>query len=933
MTGIVMSARWPGAERRLLDRGAERAAVDDLLDVIRRGFGGALVLRGGQGVGKTALAGYAVGAASGFQVSAVAGVESEISLEYGAVHQLLIPFGSLVDDLPVPQRAAIRVAFGLEAGRAEPTTGSLLVGLACLTLLSRAASDQPVLCVVDDTDWVDAESAMVLGFVARRLYADRVGVIFTVGESGGPAALRQLPALDVGELPDDAAAELLRSLVSVPLDRQTVERVLADTERNPLALVEAGSHFTTGKLPNRVHQPEPIPVGLRLRERYLRRARLLPPDVQEFLLLAAADVAGDRGLVRHAAAEAGLDADAVETAAEQAGLVEVSGSLMRFQHPLMRSAVYHGAADAGRRRAHRRLARAAERYRAADKAVCHRAAAAAEPDEHLAADLQAAAERARDRGAWASAAALLRRSVALTPDDGNRAGREVALARFELATGHPGAAREIADGALPRVADSGLRGDAMTLTGMALFAQGRDSEAAEVLAATAAARADDPVAAADALLAALRAACWAGPAEARKIASQCLPTVRPARSALQVSDLLLAGYRARFSKGYDAAAGSLRAALRALRTGDLDPVTGLRWFDVGALAAGSLWDDQALLEITGQWLRVAGRLGALTQLPVALNVRAIADVLTGGLDQAADCWAEMRELMAVGQNSGMPGLDGCGEGLLLAYRGETARARAAGLAHIRRSTARGQGLSADIGRIIVASADQCDGQFEAAFNGALHVVRNDLPFVAERTLPELIEAAVRSGHRDEAVTAFAVLAERTSAAGTPWALGVRARCQAVLDDGTDVEDAYAEAISQLERCRAVLDLARAHLLYGQWLRRARRRRDARGQLRAAHGMFQAMGADGLARLAARELRATGERARARTPDTELDLTPQEARVANLAAEGAANSEIAAQLFISPSTVAYHLRKVFRKLGITGRAQLAPRLPGSGPYPG
>jgi DNA-binding CsgD family transcriptional regulator len=931
MTGIAMLGRQPSAERPLLDRRVERAAVDELLEVVRGGFGGALVVCGGAGVGKTTLVGYGVVAASGFQVSAIAGVESEIKLDYGAVHQLLIPFLPLAGDLPVPQRQAIRVAFGMEAG---PAPGSFLVGLACLTLLSRAAADQPVLCVIDDADWIDAESALVLGFVARRLYADRIGLILTVGERGAPHAFEQLRTVEVGGLPDVAAAELLCSVEDAPLDPQTMARVLADTERNPLALVEAGSQFSAEELAVRAGQPEPIPAGKQLQERYLGRVRQLPPDVQEFLLLAAADASGDRGLVRRAAADAGIGADAAEKAAEVAGLIEMSAGLVRFQHPLMRAAVYHGAADADRRRAHHQLGQATGRD--ATAGVLHRAAAAADPDEGLAADLEAAAKQARDRGAWATAAALLRRSAALTPGDDNRAPREVALAQAELVTGHPGAAREAAEHALPRVADRGVRGEAMMTRGVALFSEGRVAEAADALAGAAAARADDPAEATDALLAAIRTALWAGPAEVRKIASRPPPPARPAGSAPRVSDLLLAGYQTRYTQGYAAATAPLHAALRALRADDLDPVTGLRWFHTGAIAAGSLWDDQALLDITDRWLRLARRLGALTQLPAALSLRAAAELCSGRMDRAADHWAEMRELVAAGQISGMLAFDSRVEGLLFAYRGEIAEARAAGLGLLRQSTGDGQGAPADIGRSIVAIADLFDGQFEAAFDGALQVVRNDLPLIAERALPELIEAAVRSGHGDAADSAFATLTDRATAAGTPWALGVRARCQglvATAKDGDDAEESYAEAISQLERSRAAVDLARAHLLYGQWLRRANRRRDARGQLRTAHAMFQVMGADGLAEQAASELRATGERARSRTPDTELNLTPQETRVANLAADGVTNNEIGAQLFISPNTVEYHLRKVFRKLGITSRTQLAHRLPAHQLTPG
>ncbi len=896
---VFMPGRRRRPKRLLLDRDSERTRIDDLLEVVRRGFSGVLVLRGCHGAGKTTLVDYAVEEASGFRISSIVGVESEINLQYGAVHELLIPFLPLIDDLPVPQRQAIRVAFGL---------------------------DRPVLCAVDDAQWIDAESALVLGFVARRLYADRVGMILTVGDAGELPAWQQLPTVEVCGLPDDAAAELLRSVAGTPLAPEVVDRVVADAERNPLALVEIGSHFTGEELAARAYLPEPIPVGRQLQERYLRQVHRLPADVQQFLLLAATDVSGDRSRVRHAAAAAGIDADAAEAAAEAAGLIKASGNWAGFPYPLIRAAVYHGASNADRRRAHHWLSQASDHAGDVEGQVWHRAAAAAAPDEHLAADLQTAADRARDRGASSATAALLRRSVAWTPDDGVRARREVALAEAELVIGHADIAQEIATNALPRLNDSGTRGEAKVVIGDALFAQGRDVEAAEAFADAAAALAAYPAASADALLAALDAANWAGRAETRKIASIPPPSPPPG-TAPAISDLLLAGYQARVTKGYDAAAAPLRAALEALRADDLEPLIGLKWFALGATAAGSLWDDEALLDITDRWVRVARRRGALAQLPMALAVRALADWLTGGLDQAEDRWRELHELMAASQNTGMLNIDYGSEAFVLAGRGETARARAAGLAQIREATARGQGGQADIGRGVVALADLRSGQFEAAVDGALAVIQDDQAFLTEAMLPELIEAAARSGNHEVARSAFAVLANRTRTAGTPWALGIRARCQALLDDGSDAETAYLEAISQLGRSHAAVDLARTHLMYGEWLRRARRRRDARRQLRTAEDMFLAMGAAGLADQARSELRATGERARSRTPETELDLTPQEARVTKLAADGSTNSEIAEQLFISPSTVEYHLGKVFRKLGVRSRTQLAHRLPG------
>ena len=920
-TRVAVAGRWQPAQRPLLDRSTERGSIDELLELVRRGFCGVLVLRGGHGVGKTTMASYAVGAASGFLVSAFTAVESEISLQYGGVHELLIPFLPLIGELPAPQRQALRVAFGLEDG---PQPDRFLVGLACLTLLARAAADEPVLCAVDDAEWMDPESALVLGFVARRLYADRVGIILTLGDEHEPPAFAQLPTIEVGGLPDDAAADLLRSIAGVPLEAAVVDRVVTGTDRNPLAIVEVGNHFTADELAAWASLPGPVPTGRKLQQRYLRRVRQLPNDAQEFVLLAAADISGDAGRVRQAAADAGIDPDTAEREAEAAELIEASGNVLRFRHPLIRSAVYHGASDAARRHAHHLLCPVRGRDRDAEELIWHRAAAAAAPNEQLAADLEAAALHARDRGALSTAAALLRRSVALTPGQDVRARREVALARAELATGRPSTARRVADDVLPRLPEGTTRGHAQVVIGEALLAQGHVVEAAQVLASATAALAADPTASADALLTAFNAAMWAGPAEISRVARLPVPSPRTAPS---VTDLLLAGYQARFTQSYQAAAGPLRAAMQALRADDLDPVTGLKWFELGTVAAGSLWDDEALIDITNRWEQAARKLGALVELPVALNFRAFAHWLTCGLDHAADQWDEMREIMAASQNPGMVGIDSRSLGLLLVCYGDTAEARAAGQAQIREATARGQRAVANIGRGIVAIADLRSGQYEAAVGSCLPVIRDDHPFAAEWMLPELIEAAVRSDQRQVARTAFATLADRTSAAATPWALGIRARCQALLDDTGQAEAAYLEAISQLERSRAAVDLARAHLLYGQWLRRGRRRRDARVQLRTANDMFHAMGAGGYAEQAEGELRATGERARKRTPDTERNLTPQEARIADLAAGGATNGEIAEQLFLSASTVDYHLGKVFRKLGVRSRTELAHRLPG------
>jgi DNA-binding CsgD family transcriptional regulator len=913
---LQTGGRQPGPA--LLDRLPEREAIEGVLDAVRGGFCATLVLRGEHGTGKTTLLEYALDSAPDLRVSTVAGVESEVSLEFGAVHQLLVPFLPLLETLPPP----LRVAFGLDAG---PPPDRFLVGLAVLTVLSRAAEEQPLLCLVDDAELLDTESAHVLGFVARRLYADPVGMITVVGEPSVPPVFEQFPAVSVGGLPDAEARELLTSVAGGSLHPQVISRILSDTQNNPLALAELGAEFTPEQLSGRAARPEPLPLSRRLERRFLRQAQDLPADAQAFLLLAAADPTGERGRLWRAAARAGVDPDAAAAAAESSSLLEFSDSSVRFRHPLIRSAVYHGAVHADRRRAHAALSDLSASGVDADLRAWHRAAAALVPDEDLAAELEQAAERAGARGGYAARAALLYRSAELTPDDGRRAEREVTLAQAELIRGNSEEARDLVDRALPRLTGERARALAKRLNGEIRFAQGDAAGAAGVLADAARVLAPDNETARDTILEALEAAIWAGPVQTRAIASTVQSLPRAAGSASSIGDLLLDGYSARFTTGYLESAGSLRAAVTALRADDLDPALGLRWSGLGIAAAGSLWDDRAVLDLSDRWVRTARRQGAFTALPVALAFQAISCWLTGHFDDADANLTEMRELMALSRAPGTLGMDSRSNGLLLAFRGRAAEARAAAAAQIHESTARGQLGPADIGRYILAVAAMSAGDYEAAMSAALAVTEDDPAFTAEVALPELIEAAARSGQHEVAASAFKTLSERALVAGTPWALGLRARCQAVLDEGDSAEDGYLEALSQLQRSRAVVDLARTHLLYGQWLRRARRRRDARRELRIAHDMFAAMGADGFADRAETELRATGERARARTPETISDLTPQEARVAELAAEGLPNSEIAAQLFISPSTVDYHLRKVYRKLNVTSRTQLVRSL--------
>ena len=606
-------------------------------------------------------------------------------------------------------------------------------------------------------------------------------------------------------------------------------------------------------------------------------------------------------------------------------MLEFPGSSVRFRYPLLRSAVYHGASASDRRQAHRALAETGH----SELRIWHLAAAAVVPDEKLAAELQYTAERAGTRGGYAARAALLRRSADLTPDDARRAEREVALAEATLIAGDPVGAQDMLGGALPRLTRTTARVQAQRLEGAIRFAQGDAAEAARILASASQALADDDRMARDTMLLALQAAIWAAPAQTREIARAARAFPRVPFASASVADLLLEGYSARFTLGYQASVEPFRAAVTALLADDLDPAVGLNsWFALGTAAAGSLWDDQAAFDLSDRWVKMARAAGAFTTLPVALTFHAVSESMAGHFGEADTRWALMLEVLTMSSGPGLLGVNSRSSGLLLAYRGQLTEARETGLAQVRESTARGQGGPADIGRYIVAMADLFGGDYAQAMSYAQTVIEDDPAYTAEAVLPELIQAAVRADDYEAAATAHKTLSERALAAGTPWALGLRARCEALLAEGADAEGCYLESISQLKRCRMAVDLARAHLLYGQWLRRAKRRRDARHELRTAHDMFAAMGADQLAEWAAAELRATGERARARTPDTAFDLTRQETRVADLAAAGASDSEIAAQLFISPSTVDYHLRKVFRKLHVTSRTQLSSRL-GSG----
>jgi DNA-binding CsgD family transcriptional regulator len=910
----------------LINRDEERRALDLLVNAAKQGHSGSLVLRGEPGIGKTKLLDYAVNRASGMRLARVTAIESEMELGFAAVHQLLIPFLPALSHLPVPQREALSSALGL-AGDAAPDR--FMVGLAVLTLLAGAASERPLLVVVDDAQWLDQVSAEVLAFVARRVYADSIVFLFAVREPAERRmALGGLTEVRVPGLADGAARDLLASVAEGPLDNAVGARIVAETGGNPLALMELSAELTEGQLTGSSVLPEPLPVGSRLQQRFLRQVRALPAETQALLLLAAADPSGNADLLWRAAGGLGLTVSAAAPAETQR-LLTVAPRV-EFRHPLIRSAVYHGAPVTRRRQAHRALAAATDPQLDADRRAWHLAGAAAAPDEQVAAELERCAERARRRGGFAASAAFLARAAELTPDPGERPARRLAAAADELAAGTPGRAQALLEQATPELRGPLERAMAQRLEGTIRVTLGQGHETLPVMLAAAQALVPlDLRLGRDALLEAMEAAIFfrrpGSIEEPRLIALSAGEATAAPGFDQTTADLLLDGYTARFTDGYRAAVPHFRRAVTALRAGG-----DIRWFMLGCLAAGELWDLHAWHALATRWVQLCRENGALTTLPIALQLLAGAEVAAGRLSAIDPINAEAAEISAATGNPGLIGTEGRGQELMSAWRGRAQDTRAAVEAHKRELIERGQGGGFVVGQYALTVLEIGLGHFQAALPHAMRVYHDDI-FFGCFVLPEVVEAATRAGDHEAAAAALDRLTERATASGTTWALGLLARSQALVAGEDTAEERYREAIDHLRTSRARPDLARAHLLYGEWLRRRRRRSDARAQLRTALDIFHESDMRAFAERAGNELRASGERAgrvtqesRDRSGAREV-LTPQEERIARLVAEGASNPDVAAQLFLSSSTVEYHLRKVFRKLGVFSRVQLSSAL--------
>jgi DNA-binding CsgD family transcriptional regulator len=923
---MLASSRAP---QGLLGRRDECRVLDDLVVGVRGGRSAALVVRGDAGIGKTALLEYVQCSASDCGIAKAVGIESEMELAFGGLHQLCTPFRDHLRRLPVPQRDALETAFGLTAGTPPDR---FLVGLAVLSLLADVAEERPLVCLVDDAQWLDRVSLQTLAFVARRLFAEKVGLVFAMREPVGNHELSGLRTLEVVGLGHDDAHALLDWVTPAGLDQRIRERVVAEARGNPLALLELPRGLTSADLAGGFALPQRRSVAQQVQAAFRRRVQALPAETQRLLLAAAADTVGNAPVLWRTVEILGIGPEAAAEA-ESAGLIEL-GARVRFRHPLLRAAVYRSASAQDRRAVHSALAEATDPCLDPEGRAWHRAHASSAPDEQVASELEQTAELVRARGGIAAAAAFLERATELTPDPVRRAERALGAARAKLKAGSAEAADDLLISVELGPTDGLKRARLQRLRAQVFLARGRPGEAQALLldAANRLDALDDP-SARDTYLEALGAAIFVGRLGEHgslEGAAAAARAARPARPPSSAMDLLLDGLTTRFTDGYVAALPDLRLALDAFRReADRDRAGIMRWLWLACPVAPEpiapdLWDDEAWHELSARAVGLAREIGALGVIPKALSYRAAVHVHAGEFAEASELLAEADRIAGDAGNAGLnySGL------MLAAWRGNEPDATKLIETSVKIATARGEGRSLGLVGYVTAVLHNGLGHYHDALDGARRACEHDDLGFYGWALAELVEAAARSNDPRVATEALKQLEDRTSAAGTEWALGILARSRALLSEGPAAEAHYREATERLERSRIAVHLGRAHLLYGEWLRRQNRRQDARTQLRTAHDMFDRFGAEGFARRARDELSATGERVRRRNATTRDLLTAQEAQIARLAGDGLTNPEIGAQLFLSRHTVEWHLRKVFAKLDISSRRQLTPTLAGA-----
>ncbi|MEV0825164.1 ATP-binding protein [Nonomuraea rubra] len=906
---------------QLRGRQTECEALDQLVATVQSGHSAVLVVRGEAGIGKTVLLEHARAGAAGCRIARAAGIESEMELAFGGLHQLCAPFLDHLPHLPAPQREALGTAFRLSAG---PPPDRFLVGLSVLSLLADVADKEPLVCLVDDAQWLDRVSAQTLAFVARRLLAERIGLVFAVREPSLEDELAGLPELEVGRLSDGDARALLDSVVPGRLDARVRDRIVAETQGNPLALLELPQGLTPAELAGGFGRPDTGSLAGQIEQSFLRRVRSLPAETQRLLLIAAAEPVGDVALLARAADLLGIAA-AAAAPAESAGLITI-GARVRFRHPLVRSAAYRVAAPEDRQAVHRALADATDPQADPDRRAWHLACAAAGPDEAVAAELERSAGRARARGGVAAAAAFLERSAELTPDSTRRGARALAAARAKHQAGGYDAALELLDAAELSPLGERELAQADLLRGQIMFAS--TSAGAGLPLLLKAARRLEPLDAGlaretyrDALYAALTAGRLPDGAQLADVAAAALaapPGPRPERD-----DLLVNGVAAMVTEGYAAGVPPVRRALDAFRAADISREEGLGWLPLASRMAHNTWDFDGWSMLSAKLVELARETGALSILPPALLLLVPNRVDAG---QFAVAESLVAEAATIGEATGSRVFAHYCALVLEPWRGREAATRQAIEAITRDLALQGEG------KVLTAThwanAVLCNGlgRYEEAYVAAERGCENPQELgLSISSLVELVEAATRSGRPARAVTAARHLDEMAQAAGTDWGLGTSALVRAQVSEGQAADALYREAIERLGRTEAGVARARSRLLYGEWLRRENRRAGAREQLGAAYELLAQMGAEAFAERARRELQATGETVRRRLVEVRTTLTAQEAHIAQLAGDGLTNSEIGALLFISPHTVEWHLRKIFVKLGIVSRKQIRATL--------
>jgi DNA-binding CsgD family transcriptional regulator len=878
-----------------------------------------LALRGEAGVGKSALLEYLVARAPECRVVRAAGAEPEMALAYAGLHQLCAPVLDLRDRLPDPQRDALATVFGLSAG---PPPDRFLVGLATLALFAEVAEQQPLVCIVDDAQWFDDASAQILGFVSHRLGAERIALVCAARTGIGDDVLPGLPELSIHGLDVTSARALLLHSVRGPLDAAVCDQIVAESHGNPLALAEV-PRSRNGDLAGGFGLPDSQPVASKIEQSYAQHLRQLPDATQLLVLVAAAEPLGDRVLLHRAAEALGLDMAAADPAVK-AGLLKVDGRV-EFAHPLVRSAAYHSAAAVERDRVHRALAEATDPETDPDRRAWHRAHATPGPDEEVAVELERSAARAQTRGGVAAAAAFLQRAAALTNDPALRTERALAGADANLQAGAFEAALKLVAMAETEAADEFQRARVDLLRGHVAFASGLSADAASLLL-EAASRLEpfDLDLARETYLTAWGAAVFAGQEDIVFEICRAVRALSPPAGAPRPLDLLLDGLALLTTEGRAAAAATLQRAADSLTSIPVKDV--LRWGWAATGASDAVWGDERTRAISARQVQLVRDAGALAELPIHLAASGLAKTWVGDFAGAASLIAESDSVAAA---TGSP----VAPYTLLrlrALQGSETEASPLIASAIERASAGGQRSAAAWAHWAAAVLYNGLARYSQAASAAQQATTNTFePWVSMWALPELVEAAARVGESELARDALESLAETTQPCGTDFALGVEARSRALVSDGAAAEELYREAIERLSRTQLRPELARAHLLYGEWLRRENRRVDARAQLRAAYEMFTDIGIDAFAERTRRELLATGETVRKRTGASYDELTPQEVNIARLAADGHTNPEIGAQLFISPRTVEWHLSKVFNKLNVGSRRELrGTRVPAS-----